>query len=208
MKDTMWLPVGLGILVLLCGSPALGQRNKIPPNPIEKIPSQPNLDLKKFAGKWYLLSVASECDYLKLNNHRLEATIMEVSRSTKPQELENLFVRTFRKLDGICWEIKHQYRKNKVPGRFTLKARGPENRMDVVVGETDYENYAIMYYQRQRRITIKLYGRRTTIGDEIYQKLDERVSSQGIDLQYIYPFPAYGFCEKADEFHILDETSR
>ncbi|CAH2291471.1 complement component C8 gamma chain, partial [Pelobates cultripes] len=111
-----------------------------------------------FAGQWYLLSVASECNYLKANNHRVEATTIKAARSTKPRETENLLVHTLRKMDGICWEIKQQYRKNKINGRFILKVRGSIRQLDMVVAETDYENYAILYYQRQKKITIKLYG--------------------------------------------------
>ncbi|CAH2316898.1 complement component C8 gamma chain [Pelobates cultripes] len=161
----------------------------------------------KFAGQWYLLSVASECNYLKANNHRVEATTIKAARSTKPRETENLLVHTLRKMDGICWEIKQQYRKNKINGRFILKVRGSIRQLDMVVAETDYENYAILYYQRQKKITIKLYGRGKTAKDDIYRKFDGHASNQGIDLLYIYPFPTYGFCEKADQFHILDETS-
>uniref|UniRef100_A0A8C5QQP3 Lipocalin/cytosolic fatty-acid binding domain-containing protein n=1 Tax=Leptobrachium leishanense TaxID=445787 RepID=A0A8C5QQP3_9ANUR len=135
----------------------------------------------QFSGQWYLLSIASECNYLKVNNHRVEATVVQASRSTKPKATEDL--------DGICWEIRHEYPKNKVSGRFTVKGRGSSL---MVVGETDYENYAILYYQRQRKITLKLYGRKKTASDDIYRKFDEHVSGQGIDLIYIYPFPSYG----------------
>lgn len=30
--------------------------------------------------------------------------------------------------------------------------------VDVVLGETDYQNYAILYYLRRNKITLKLYG--------------------------------------------------
>uniref|UniRef100_A0A8C5WIW3 Lipocalin/cytosolic fatty-acid binding domain-containing protein n=1 Tax=Leptobrachium leishanense TaxID=445787 RepID=A0A8C5WIW3_9ANUR len=139
----------------------------------------------QFSGQWYLLSIASECNYLKVNNHRVEATVVQASRSTKPKATEDL--------DGICWEIRHEYPKNKVSGRFTsLSLCSGRGSSLMVVGETDYENYAILYYQRQRKITLKLYGRKKTASDDIYRKFDEHVSGQGIDLIYIYPFPSYG----------------
>ncbi|KAG8544353.1 hypothetical protein GDO81_022631, partial [Engystomops pustulosus] len=158
-----------------------------------------------FLGKWYLLSVASQCNYLKTNNHRVEATILKASMSKDRRGQEAMAVSTFRKLDGICWEIKHSYQPSKSSNsRFTLKAKGYQGSLDMVVGETDYQNYAILYYQRRNKITIKLYGRKTTVSEEIYRKLDDLAGKQGIDVENIYPFPAYGFCESADEFHILD----
>lgn len=117
------LPVVL-IMVILCTPPyTQGQRNKKPPErPIDKIQSAANFDLNQFSGQWYLLSVASDCNYLKTNNHRAEATIIQVSPSTSAKEKETMAVSTFRKLDGICWEIKHSYLPSKsAKGRFTLR---------------------------------------------------------------------------------------
>lgn len=34
----------------------------------------------------------------------------------------------------------------------------PELNTEIVIGETDYESYAIMYYQKRGKITMKLYG--------------------------------------------------
>uniref|UniRef100_A0A8C5WJT8 Lipocalin/cytosolic fatty-acid binding domain-containing protein n=1 Tax=Leptobrachium leishanense TaxID=445787 RepID=A0A8C5WJT8_9ANUR len=197
----------LSALLLICSPQALGQKQKVTPEPIEAVKAQPNFNLDKFSGQLYLLSIVSECNYLKVNNHRVEATVVQASRSTKPKATEDLSMKTLRKLDGICWEIRQEYPKNKVSGRFTVKGRGSSLKVEMVVGETDYENYAILYYQRQRKITLKLYGRKKTASDDIYRKFEEHVSGQGIDLIYIYPFPSYGFCEKTDQFHILDENS-
>ncbi|KAM8934343.1 complement component C8 gamma chain [Pelodytes ibericus] len=198
--------VGILLMVILCPPHALGQKNRVREEPIDKIGSQANFNLDKFAGKWYLLSVASECNYLKVNNHRVEATTIQASQATKPQKSDNLSVHTLRKMDGICWEIRQNYLKNKMNGRYILNAPGPV-KTHMVVGETDYDRYAILYYQTQRKINLKLYGRTTTVANEIYQKFDELAAKQGIELHYIYPFPMYGFCEKADQFHILDESS-
>lgn len=34
----------------------------------------------------------------------------------------------------------------------------PELNTEIVIGETDYDSYAIMYYQKKGKITMKLYG--------------------------------------------------
>ncbi|XP_066435813.1 complement component C8 gamma chain [Eleutherodactylus coqui] len=196
------------LIILILGAPpyTCGQRNT---KPSDKMQGLATFKLQQFSGKWHLLSVASECNYLKTNNHRLEATMIQASPSKNARGEETMAVSTFQKLDGICWEIKHSYVPiRSAKGRFTLKAQGYAGSVDMVVGDTDYQNYAILYYQRRNKITLKLYGRKTSVSDEIYRKFDDLTVKQGIDLQYIYPFPSYGFCESADQFHILNEVSR
>ncbi|XP_075435219.1 complement component C8 gamma chain isoform X1 [Ascaphus truei] len=200
----MPVPTAVLLLGILCAPHAWGQKNKKPENPIEKIESEANFDPNQFAGKWFLVGVASECDYLKESNHRVEATIIQVSPSKAAKGAGSLSVSTFRKLDGICWEIKQEYQQNKAKGKFILKARGYKGQLDVVVGETDHQSYAILYYQRQRKITVKLYARKATVGDDIIRRYEERISKMGIDMEFIYYFPTYGFCEQADQFHILN----
>ncbi|KAM4662109.1 complement component C8 gamma chain [Discoglossus pictus] len=195
---------------LLGASNVLGQRGKKPESPIEKITTQSNFDQNQFAGKWFLVAVASECNYLKENNHQVEPTIIQASitkNAKTPKAEEHLAISTFRKLDGICWEIKHEYLQTKAKGRYILKARGYRGQLDAVVGETDYRSYAIVYYQRQRKITVKLYARTATVSDDITNKYEDHVSKLGIDMEFIYYFPTYGFCESADQFHILNEVS-
>uniref|UniRef100_A0A8C4W9R2 Complement C8 gamma chain n=1 Tax=Gopherus evgoodei TaxID=1825980 RepID=A0A8C4W9R2_9SAUR len=139
-----------------------------------------------FSGKWFLVGVASKCDYLREYNHQLEATTMAVSAS----EGKSLAISTFRKLDGVCWEIKQQYRSTKAQGRFLLKSRG--SNVDVVVGETDYSSYAILYYQKLRKISIKLFGRSVRVSDAIVGKFEQRITEMNMSEDFTYYFPTYG----------------
>ncbi|XP_063792242.1 complement component C8 gamma chain [Pseudophryne corroboree] len=206
------LPLKVSLfLVIFCthGASVRETGKKKDDNPIDKIASVAGFDPSKFAGKWYLLSVASECDYLKTNNHRVEATTIQATQSKNWRDEDILAISTHRKLDGICWEIKHEYKMDtKVKGRFSFKVGGYGGDAQVVVAATDYQNYAILYYQRRKKITIKLYGRKPSASDDVSQILDDRVTKQGFDLEYIYWFPTYGFCETADQFHILNEVPR
>lgn len=40
-------------------------------------------------------------------------------------------------------------------------ARGARGAVDVVIGETDYQGFAILYLERARRLSVKLYGAST-----------------------------------------------
>ncbi|XP_074911040.1 complement component C8 gamma chain isoform X2 [Buteo buteo] len=170
--------VALGTLLLLSllltAPPGLGQgaarRRRPPPpqSPLEKVAAQEELSLPQLAGRWFLVSMASRCSYLAEHSHQLEATAVTV---TIPDG-QSLAISTFRKLDGMCWEIKQRYLPAQAHGRFLLKGHGYGSKVDMVVGETDHSSYAILYYQKGQSISVKLYG----------------------------------FCDSADEFHVLDET--
>ncbi|XP_054853186.1 complement component C8 gamma chain [Eublepharis macularius] len=200
MAPTIFLVVLSGLLL---ASPSYAQRRRKPSppeSPIDKISAQADFNPSQFAGKWYLVGVASRCSYLRDNSHRLEPVNIMVSvTSTTPPS--TLLVNTFRPLDGICWNIKQSYPPAKAPGRFLL--RGPVN---VVVGETDYSSYAIVFYQKSRQISVKLYGRTVQVSDSIVAKFEQLVAGVGLNEDITYYFPTYGFCESADQFHVLDET--
>ncbi|NXU59105.1 CO8G protein, partial [Turnix velox] len=142
----------------------------------------------QLAGKWFLVGLASRCSYLAEHSHRLEATAVTV---TIPDG-QSLALSTFRKLDGMCWEIRQLYRPTQVHGHFLMKGRGYGNKVEVVVGETDYSNYAILYFQKGRSISVKLYGRTSRVSDAIVDKFEQRIRAVGLNEDVIYYFPQYG----------------
>ncbi|XP_069628278.1 complement component C8 gamma chain isoform X2 [Haliaeetus albicilla] len=168
--------VALGTLLLLSllltAPPGLGQgparRRRPPPpqSPLEKVAAQEELGLPQLAGRWFLVSMASRCSYLAEHSHQLEATAVTV---TVPDG-QSLAISTFRKLDGMCWEIKQRYLPAQAHGRFLLK------------------------------------GRTSRVSDAIMDKFEQRVRAVGLSEDMTYYFPTYGFCDSADEFHVLDET--
>ncbi|XP_059850421.1 complement component C8 gamma chain-like isoform X2 [Hypanus sabinus] len=151
-----------------------------------------------FTGVWRLIAVGSQCSYLKTNNHNLEAVTVRVS-----DQSEAMRINTLCKMDGICWDIKQDYKKAAIPGRFSRKNRGLTT--DIVVSETDYTNYAIVFFQQRRKITVKLYGRTPNVDEAVAIKFQQLVTSNNIPEIFIYTFPQYGFCDAADEFHQLDD---
>nr|XP_033816095.1 complement component C8 gamma chain [Geotrypetes seraphini] len=198
--------VGLLFLILFQLPNSQGQRRPKPPeSPIEKIEEQDNFNLNQFAGKWFLIGVASECNYLKEYNFQLEGTTIVVSQALTPEK--KLPISTFRKLDGICWEIKQEYNQDRMLGRFLLTARGYGRKLNMVVANTDYSSYAILYYQKQKMVSIKLYARSNNVNDDIITKFENCVSELNINKDFIYYFPKYGFCDSADQFHILNEAA-
>ncbi|XP_054249323.1 complement component C8 gamma chain [Indicator indicator] len=192
--------------LLLAAPTGLGQgprrrRLPTPQSPLEKVAAEAELSLAQLAGRWFLVGVASRCSYLAEHSHRLEATAVTV---TVPDG-QILAVSTFRKLAGMCWEIRQRYLPAGAHGRFLLKGSGYGSKVDVVLGETDHSSYAILYYQKGHSISVKLYGRSSHVSDAIVEKFEQHSRAVGLSKDLTYYFPTYGFCDSADEFHILDE---
>ncbi|XP_009469781.1 PREDICTED: complement component C8 gamma chain [Nipponia nippon] len=156
----------------------------------------------QLAGRWFLVGLASRCSYLAEHSHRLEATAVMVTIL----DGQSLAISTFRKLDGMCWEIRQRYLPARARGRFLLKGRGYGSKGGGGGGETDYSSYAILYYQKGRSISVKLYGRASQVSDAVVDKFEQRVRAVGLSEDVTYYFPTYGFCDSADEFHVLDGT--
>uniref|UniRef100_A0A8D2J2B9 Complement C8 gamma chain n=1 Tax=Varanus komodoensis TaxID=61221 RepID=A0A8D2J2B9_VARKO len=144
---------------------------------------------RQFAGKWFLVSVAARCAHLSENSDNLEATNIVVSVPSTRALPAGLLVDTFRPLDGHCWNIKQMYFPTKTPGRFQLKGR--RKLVDVVV-QTDYSSYAILYYQKDRKISAKLYGRAVRVSDAVMATFEQRVAAVGMNEDSIFYFPVYG----------------
>ncbi|XP_022357141.1 complement component C8 gamma chain [Enhydra lutris kenyoni] len=191
------------LLTLLLAGDSLSQRARRPPqppSPISTIPPKANFDAQQFAGTWLLVAVASTCGFLQEQGHRVEATLLRVA----PQRAA-MAVSTFQKLDGICWQVRQLYRDVGVPGRFLLPGA---RAVDVVVGETDYEGYAVLYLERKRRLSVKLYTRSLPPSDSALSAFEQHVQRANLTEDHVLFFPKYGFCEAADQFHVLDETRR
>ncbi|XP_032978059.1 complement component C8 gamma chain isoform X1 [Rhinolophus ferrumequinum] len=182
------LPPGTALLTLLLAAGSLGRRARGPPqllSPINTIQPKANFNAEQEQG------------------HRPEATTLRVA----PQDTA-MAVNTFRKLDGICWQVQQLYRGTQVPGRFLLQARGARGPVDVVIGETDYQGFAILYLERARRLSVKLYVRSLPVSDLVLSTFEQSVQRANLTEDHIYFFPKYGFCEAADQFHLLDEVRR
>ncbi|KAM9081890.1 complement component C8 gamma chain isoform 1-T1 [Megaptera novaeangliae] len=287
----MLTPRTAPLLTLLLAVGSLGQRAQRPPrppSPISTIQPKAKFDTQQFSGTWFLVAVASSCRSLQEQGHRAEATTLHVT----PQGAA-MAVSTFRKLDGICWQVRQLYGDTGLPGRFLLQARGARGAVDVVVGETDYRGFAIVYLERARQLSVKLYGtspwdrvctpagpsgwvrwahgpsppfplplplgpdvgterrpvggwagvrsqppahspaprapcppsphppsgrpgalcvphaaRSLPVSESFLSVFEQRVQGANLTEDHILFFPKYGFCEAADQFHVLDEVKR
>ncbi|XP_048202483.1 complement component C8 gamma chain [Perognathus longimembris pacificus] len=191
----------LAVPVLLWAG-ALGQRPRKPPGPapaVAALQPQAGFHSAQFAGQWLLVAVGSACRVLREQAHGAEATALHAA----PRGAA-MVVSTFRKLDGICWQVRQLYGDAGAPGRFQLRgARGP---VHVVVADTDYRGFAILYVERARQLSVKLYARALPVSAAALGEFERRVAAAGLTEEQVVFFPTYGFCAAADQFHVLDEV--
>ncbi|XP_010607128.1 complement component C8 gamma chain isoform X2 [Fukomys damarensis] len=176
------------LLTLLLASGSLGQRARRPLSPISTTQPQANFDAQQEQG------------------HRAEATALHAT----PQ-VAAMAVSTFRKLDGICWQVRQLYGDTGVPGRFLVPARGARGSVHVVVAETDYRDFAILYLERAQQLSMKLYGawwpctrgipgcpallttaRSLPVGDSALSVFEQRVRQANLTEDQTLFFPTYG----------------
>lgn len=171
-------------------------------NPIDLTPAQ-NIDMQRMTGKWYLLNTASKCVHLINHGTKVEPTVMTLTRSSSSDQ--TLSVSTKTRHNHQCWEIVQLYHLSPTPGRLILKGARPELNTDIVIGETDYNSYAIMYYQKRGKTTMKLYGRSVdNLSEPMLTKFEQLAGKQNLGLAYLFPFPTYSHCGEVDQDHTIN----
>ncbi|KAL7374090.1 hypothetical protein ABVT39_021847 [Epinephelus coioides] len=178
-------------------------RKKPKVEPIDVTPAAQNVDIQQMTGTWYLLNTASKCSYLINHGTKVEPTVMTLTRSSPTDE--TLSVSTKTRHNHQCWEILQVYDLTPTPGKLTLKGTRPELNTEIAIGETDYTSYAIMYYQKRGKITMKLYGRSTdNLSELMLTKFEQLAEKQGLGLAYLFPFPTYSHCGDVDQDHVIN----
>ncbi|XP_008299593.1 complement component C8 gamma chain [Stegastes partitus] len=171
--------------------------------PIDLAQPAPSIDIQQITGTWYLLNTASKCSHLINHGTKVEPTVMTLTRPA--DSVQTLSVSTKTRHNHQCWEILQVYHLTSTPGRLTLKGARPELNIDIVIGETDYTSYAIMYYQKHGKMTLKLYGRSVdNLSEPMLTKFEELAEKQGFSLAYLFPFPTYSHCGAVDRDHIIN----
>ncbi|XP_059182858.1 complement component C8 gamma chain [Centropristis striata] len=175
-------------------------RKKKPVDPLDSTPAAQNVDIEQMTGTWYLLNTASKCTFLMKHGTSVEPTVMTLTRAN-----QTLSVSTKTRRDHMCWEILQVYHLTPTNGKLTLKGSSPALNTEIVIGETDHTSFAIMYYQKQGKITMKLYGRSVdNLSEPMLTKFEQLAEKQGYGLAYLFPFPNYSHCGTVDKDHVIN----
>ncbi|XP_068160536.1 complement component C8 gamma chain [Antennarius striatus] len=166
------------------------------------LPAQ-NIDIQRMTGTWYLLNTASKCSYLINHGTKVEPTVMTLTHSSASDQ--TLSVSTKTRHNHRCWEILQVYDLSPTPGKLTLKGAGPQLTTEIVIADTDYDSYVIMYYHKRGKITMKLYGRSAdNLSEAMLTKFEQLAEKQNMGLAYLFPFPTYSHCGAVDQDHVIN----
>ncbi|XP_070614492.1 lipocalin-like isoform X2 [Erythrolamprus reginae] len=117
----------------------------------------PNFDLKRFAGKWRVLALASTDPMFQ----SLKDIITTPAAHIAPLPDGNLEIEIYYLLGDNCEGMKGTYMRTEQPGHFT--ARDEKGKKDLRVLASD-ANFAIVYVQREMKgmppnQSLQLYSR-------------------------------------------------
>ncbi|XP_076014235.1 complement component C8 gamma chain [Genypterus blacodes] len=201
--------------VYLCGSseavggaksrprPQRRPRKKPKVEPIDVTPPAQNINMQQMGGTWFLLNSASKCSYLMKHGTKVEPTVISLTPPSGP--VQTVAISTKTRINHQCWEIQQVYHQTATPGRLTLKGPRPELNTEIVIGETDYTSYAVLYYQKMGKMTMKLYGRSVdNLSEPVLAKFETLAEKQGLGLAFLFPFPTYSHCGTVDQDHVLN----
>eukprot|EP00070_Physeter_catodon_P035813 XP_028342707.1 complement component C8 gamma chain isoform X1 [Physeter catodon] len=201
----MLTPRTASLLTLLLAVGSLGQRAQRPPrppSPISTVQPKANFDAQQFSGTWFLVAVASSCRSLQEQGHRAEATTLHVT----PQGAA-MAVSTFRKLprrprgggrgrrgDGLP-RLRHP-----VPGAGAAavgEAVRPAPRAPCPPSPHPPSG-------RPGAPCVPHAARSLPVSESFLSVFEQRVQGANLTEDHTLFFPKYGFCEAADQFHVLD----
>uniref|UniRef100_A0A3Q4G662 Complement component 8, gamma polypeptide n=1 Tax=Neolamprologus brichardi TaxID=32507 RepID=A0A3Q4G662_NEOBR len=151
--------------------------------PIDLTQPEQDIDIERMLGTWYLLNTASKCSYLVNHGTKVEPTVITITRTATSNETLSVSTKTRQiKQDPLCTLLSVLF----IPGS------PPEQNIEIVIGDTDYNSYAIMYYQKQGKITMKLYGKSVdNLSEPLLTKFEELAAKQNLQRAYHFPFPTY-----------------
>ncbi|CAL8365126.1 unnamed protein product [Lota lota] len=130
---------------------------------------QDNFNLQAVAGKWYLISFATNAQWFVDHRSSMKmGTAMLTPTAADDLEMSYASLRS----DGSCWRMSHLAKKTDVPGKFMFKSERMDNDNDMRVVDVKYDEYALIYTLKTKggvsTVLNKLYGRTFLYFDKIH----------------------------------------
>lgn len=97
--------------------------------------------------------------YDKKKNVHWSSVITSVGRYNRSTPCQRLLEGWHWKVSGVlCWTSNVHFPVCLSTHPACRVGARPEQNTEIVIGETDYTSYAVLYYQKRGKMTIKLYG--------------------------------------------------
>uniref|UniRef100_A0A8C3VPU9 Lipocalin 15 n=1 Tax=Catagonus wagneri TaxID=51154 RepID=A0A8C3VPU9_9CETA len=117
---------------------------------------QPDFDAKKFSGRWYVVSMVSDCKVFQSNKAHLPMSTSDI----KATEEGDLSVHMEFPGPGGCNQVDAEYLRTGSQGHFRVPALGY---LDVRIVDTDYSSFAVVYIYKELEgalsTLVQLYSR-------------------------------------------------
>ncbi|MEE6504848.1 hypothetical protein FKM82_005359 [Ascaphus truei] len=141
-----------------------------------EIREQPDFHIQKFLGKWYGVSVASNCSMFLSMKDKMKMPVILFTSGKGSDVNVNI---GFMTPQG-CLQRDLTYHTIS-PGHFSYSAKGES---DVRMVDTDYDSYALEFSRTVRQkgeitITLKLYGRNPELPEDVQNKFSEHCKFLG-----------------------------
>ncbi|XP_045325185.1 lipocalin-15 [Leopardus geoffroyi] len=157
---------------------------------------QPDFDAKKFSGRWYVVSMVSDCKvFLDKKGHLLMS-----SRVVKATAGGNLSVHMeFPRADG-CNQADAEYLRVGSQGHFRVPALGY---LDVRVVDTDYSSFAVVYIYKELEgalsTMVQLYSRTQEASPQAVKAFRDFYPMVGLPDDMVVVLPKSDTCSSGDK---------
>ncbi|XP_017273638.1 lipocalin [Kryptolebias marmoratus] len=141
---------------------------------------QADFDIQGMAGKWYLIGIASNSQWLASRRATMKMSTA-VLTPTADGDLEMSFASLTS--DGSCWRKNKLAKKTDVPGKFTYTCEHSGSLKDVRVVDLKSDEYALIHVVKKKEAetttVTKLYGRGEELGADVKQKFRQLALQAG-----------------------------
>ncbi|XP_063289070.1 lipocalin-like [Pelobates fuscus] len=158
------------------------------------VPIQPDFKDDKITGKWYSFGMASNSNWFQAKRGHMKMCTTMIT----PTADGNLEVAaTYPKLDR-CETKTLIYTKTDTPGRYTSKGIRTGSTLDIIVVETNYEEYVMLYTGiikgSEVYTMVTLFGRTKEMRPELIENFKKFSQDQGLSEDNILILPHTDEC--------------
>ncbi|NXE11810.1 LCN15 protein, partial [Lophotis ruficrista] len=153
-----------------------------------EVPVQQGFSAEKFAGRWHIAAVASNCSVFLKMKDEMKSSITTISFMPEG----DLDMKLAWPLPDGCQTFELLFQQSGEAGHYTAA----EDRRDLRVMETDYSGYAIVHeLQRKEQESstgLQLLTREQDAGPQLLQKFKELIPTMGLTEDMLAILPKSG----------------
>ncbi|KAA0704792.1 Lipocalin Precursor [Triplophysa tibetana] len=160
--------------------------------------SMTDFDLEKMSGKWYIIGMATNAEWFVSHKANMKMGTA-VLVPTEDGDLDLSY--TNMNENGSCWRMNHLANRTETPGRFVFTSQRWGNDNDMRVVDARFDEYAFIHTIKTKGgvsdLLNALYGRNTTVTEDLVEKFKTFSLDTGILQENILILPPYEECPTA-----------